>query len=175
MNFWKIVYYIVMGFLAVVVLVLILSAFPIAGNFKILTVLSGSMEPKIHTGSVVFVNPEKDYKIGDIITFGPYSKTKPPTTHRIFDIKVVSGEPVYITRGDANESPDTREIAKKDVVGKVLFSVPYFGYVISFIKKPFGFVLLIIVPAILILFDEIRKIINEVKQKNLEKEKTKNV
>ncbi len=123
------------------------------------------MEPKIHTGSIVFVKPENDYKINDIITFGPNTKTQTPVTHRINDIKVVANEPVFITKGDANESPDTKEISKKDIVGRVLFSIPYFGYLIFFIKKPLGFILLIIVPAIIILIDEIRKIIKEVKAK----------
>lgn len=162
MKVFKIAYYFLMGFLALVVLVLILSVFPITGNFKILTVLSGSMEPKIHTGSIVFVKPEKDYKVNDIITFGPNTKTQTPVTHRIYDIKIVAGEPVYITKGDANESSDAREISKKDVVGKVLFSIPYFGYLISFARKPFGFILLIIVPAIILLIDEIKNIRNEV-------------
>ncbi len=162
MNYFKVVYYILVGMLALIAIMLIISVFPITGNFKILTVLSGSMEPTIKTGSIVFVKPEKDYKINDVITFGPNTKTQTPVTHRIYDIKIVAGEPVYITKGDANESADTREISKKDVVGKVLFSIPYFGYLIFFARKPLGFVLLITVPAIIILIDEIRKIIKEV-------------
>jgi signal peptidase len=123
------------------------------------------MEPKIHTGSVVVVLPVKDYKIGNIITFGPYSKTEPPTTHRIADIKVNGNQPVYITKGDANDSADSREVARKDIEGKVLFSIPYFGFIISFIRKPLGFILLIIIPAMIMLLDEIRKIIKEIKTK----------
>ncbi|OGZ22955.1 MAG: signal peptidase I, partial [Candidatus Nealsonbacteria bacterium RIFCSPLOWO2_01_FULL_41_9] len=107
-----------------------------------------------------------DYNIGDVITFGPYSKTKAPTSHRIFDIKVVNGQPVYITKGDVNNAPDTREIKKSDILGKVLFSAPYLGYAVDFAKKPLGFALIIIVPAAVIIFDEAKKIIYEVKKKN---------
>lgn len=170
MNPFKIIYYIVIAFIVLIAVLLIVSILPITGNYKIMVVQSGSMEPAIKMGSVVVVKPADDYKIGEVITFGPISKTKSPTTHRIYDIKVVNGQPVYITRGDANNEPDAREITKRDVLGKVLFSIPYIGYAVDFAKKPFGFALIIIVPAALIIYDEIKKIIYEVKKKNQNKE-----
>ena len=126
---------------------------------------SGSMEPAIKTGSVAAVKPSDNYKIGDIITFGEMSKTKTPTTHRIYDMRVQEGKPVYITKGDANNAPDAREIQKRDIIGKVLFDVPYVGYAVDAAKKPFGFMLIIIVPAAIIIYDEIRKIIKEIKKR----------
>jgi signal peptidase len=132
-----------------------------------MVVQSGSMAPAIKMGSLVIVKPANDYKIGEVITFGPYSKTKAPTTHRIYDIKVVNGQPVYITKGDANNAPDTREITKRDVVGKVLFSIPYLGYAVAFAKKPLGFALIVIVPAVIIIVDEIKNIYKELKIKKL--------
>lgn len=154
-----------MAFIVLVALLLIISVLPITGNYKVMTVISGSMEPTIKTGSVVTVKPIDNYKIGDIITFGPYSKTKAPTTHRIYEIKVVGGQPVYITKGDANNAPDTREIQKKDIIGKVLLAVPYMGYAVDFAKKPMGFALIIIIPAALIVVDELKKIFKEIKKK----------
>ena len=153
------------AFIVVVALLLIVSVLPITGNYKIMTVISGSMEPAIKTGSVVIVKPASDYKIGDVITFGPYSRTKAPTTHRIYDMKIEGGNPVYITKGDVNNAPDAREIQKKDVVGKVLFDVPFVGYAVDFAKKPLGFALIIIVPAVIIIGDEIKKIYGEIKKK----------
>jgi signal peptidase len=144
MKIFKIIYSIFVAFIVVVALLLIVSVLPITGNYKIMTVISGSMAPAIKMGSVVMVKPAADYKIGDVITFGPYSKTKAPTTHRIYDIKVEGGAPVYITKGDANNAPDARELQKKDILGKVLFSVPYVGYAVDFAKKPMGFALIII-------------------------------
>ena len=161
----KLIYYILITLIVAVVLLLIISTFPITGNYKVLTVISGSMEPAIKTGSVVMVKPESDYKIGEVITFGPYSKTQAPTTHRIYDIRVAEGQVIYITKGDANNGPDTREIQKKDVIGKVLFDVPFVGYAVYFAKQPLGFTLIIIVPAAIIIFDEIKNIYGEVKKK----------
>ena len=165
MKIFQIIYYIFLAFIVLVALLLVISVFPITGNYKLMIVQSGSMVPAIKQGSVVMVKPVDDYKIGDVITFGPYSKTKAPTSHRIYDIKVVDGQPVYITKGDANNAPDAREIQKKDILGKALFSVPYFGFAVDFAKKPMGFALIIIVPAAIIIYDEIRKIIDEVKKK----------
>jgi len=127
-------------------------------------VQSGSMTPAIKMGSLVIVKPMDDYKIGEVITFGPYSRTKAPTTHRIYDIKVTEGIPSYITKGDANNAPDQREILQREVIGKVLFSVPYIGFAVSAAQKPIGFMLIIIVPAVIIVYDEVRKIWEEIKE-----------
>lgn len=164
-KLFSVIYGIFLGVIILVALLLIFSTFNIPGNYKVLTVVSGSMEPKIKLGSVVVVKPVQDYKIGDVITFGPYSKKVSPITHRIYDIRVVNGQPVYITKGDANNALDSREVQKKEILGKVLFSVPYLGYAVDFVKKPLGFALIIIVPAILIIIDEIKKIIEEIKKK----------
>ena len=165
MKILKIIYYVFLVFIVVIAILLIVSVFPITGNYKLMIVQSGSMEPAIKMGSVVIVKPAEDYKIGDVITFGPYSKTKAPTSHRVYDIKVVDGQPVYITKGDANNAPDSREIQKRDIIGKVLFSVPYMGYAVDFAKKPVGFALIIIIPAAIIIIDEIKNIYSEIKKK----------
>jgi len=168
----KIIYYIFIASLTVIALLLIVSVFPITGNYKFFIVQSGSMEPAIKMGSVVMVKPEKDYKIGDVITFGPYSKKRAPTTHRIYDIKVQGGKPIYITKGDANNAPDQKEVRERDIVGKVLFSVPYLGYAVDFAKKPVGFMLIVIVPAIIIIYDEIKNIWQEIKKPSTKAPKT---
>ncbi len=170
MRIFKVAYYFLIAVIAVVALLLLISIFPLTGNFKVLTVLSGSMETAIHKGSVVVVKPVTEYKIGDVITFGQNTKTKAPTTHRIFDLKVESGVPVYITKGDANNDPDQKTVTTKEIIGKVLFSVPFVGYIVSAARKPWGFTLIIIVPAAIIIYDEIKKIINELKKAKQKKE-----
>ena len=160
----KVIYYLLLAFIALVAILVIVSAFPITGNYKLMTVLSGSMEPSIKIGSIVMVKPMSVYNINDVITFGPYSKIKSPITHRIVDIKVNNGNELYITKGDANDTPDMREITKRDIVGKVFFSVPFIGYAVDFARKPYGFALLIIIPALIIIYDEARKIFGEIKR-----------
>ncbi|MDO8668422.1 MAG: signal peptidase I [bacterium] len=177
--FFKIIYYLFIACVAIIALFLIISIFPITGNFKVMVVQSGSMEPAIHTGSVVIVKPlsassgqAADYKIGDIITFGPNTKTKAPTTHRINEVKNSNGVFTYITKGDANNAPDTKEIRKNEIIGKVLFSVPYVGYAVDAAKKPLGFAAIIILPAAIIIYDEAQKIWAEAKRMRKKKEES---
>ena len=160
----KIFYYIVVGFIGLIAVLLIVSVFPITGNYKVMIVQSGSMQPEIKMGSIVAIKPVDDYKIGDVITF-QIAKNKEPVTHRIYDIKVVGGEPRYITKGDANNAPDQREVSQREIIGKVLFNIPYLGYVVDFAQKPIGFGLIIIIPGAVIIFDEARKIYEEIKKK----------
>jgi len=168
MKIFKYIYYVVFIFIVAIALLLIVSTFPITGNIKLMTVQSGSMEPAIKVGSIVMIKPAVDYKVGDIISFGSFGKTKSPVSHRIFEIKEQNGQPIFITKGDANNAPDEKGIGKKDILGKVLFSIPYLGYAVDFAKKPLGFALIIIVPAVVIIGDEIKKIIDEVKKKKNE-------
>ncbi|MFA4831279.1 MAG: signal peptidase I [Patescibacteria group bacterium] len=175
MKIFNILYYLFITAIALVAILLLVSVFPITGNFKVMTVLSGSMEPAIRVGSIVVVKPASEYKVGDIITFGKISKTQTPTTHRINEIKGTGVMQTYVTKGDTNNAPDAREVRQSEIVGKVLFSVPYLGYAISTAKKPWGFALIIIIPALLVIFDEGKKIRDEVKRIKLAKANLKNI
>jgi signal peptidase len=146
-----------------VVLLIVVSILPIPGNYKLLIVQSGSMEPAIKTGSVVAVKPVENYKANDVITFEDGGKSK-TTTHRIVDTEVVSGKVFYITKGDANNAEDSSKVPESKVVGKVLTSIPYAGYVLAMAKEPMGFVLLVIVPCVIIILEEIGKIRKELRK-----------
>lgn len=161
--------------MGLIALTLLVSTFPITGNYQLKVVKSGSMEPAIKTGSVVVVKPVDQYKIQDVITFINLSKKNEPVTHRIIDIEVIEGNPFYITQGDANNAPDQRTIPQKEIVGKVLFSIPYLGYAVDAAKKPLGFILIIAIPAAIIIYDELRKVWREIarlknKKKDMEQD-----
>jgi signal peptidase len=162
--FFKAIYYFLVASLTVVVFFLLFPLIPIKGNYSTYVVISGSMQPKIKIGSIVAVKPEQNYDVGDVVTFGESSRTKTPTTHRIYEIKEVNGAKQFITKGDANNAPDQGLKTQSEISGKVLFSVPYLGYAVTMIKKPIGFMFIIIVPAVIIIYDEINKIIREIKR-----------
>jgi signal peptidase len=124
--------------------------------------------------------PSAEYNVGDIITFGTYSKTKAPTTHRIVEVttsNVAAAEsnsaPVYITKGDANNAPDPKPVTKNEIIGKVMFDAPYLGYVVAFTRQPMGFLLVLLIPAAVIISDEVKKIIKETKRMKAKKVKLK--
>ncbi len=148
---------------AIITLVLIgvlaIAAISLQGlEFK--TVISGSMSPVINTGDVVAITKvnTEELKLGDIITFGD---GKTFTTHRIIGITAEG----FRTKGDANEDPDMEVIKRQDVVGKVVFTIPYLGYLGSFVRTPMGFAILILIPGALIILTEAVKIKDELRPK----------
>ncbi len=146
--------------LLIVIAFFVVSLIPIQGNIKIKIVKSGSMEPTIKTGGIVVIKPSDNYKVGDIITFGEDSKDAIPTTHRIISDEGSS----FKTKGDANEHEDQQVVPKNVVIGKVLFSVPYAGYILDFARQPRGFIALIAIPAGIVVIYELIAIIEEVKK-----------
>lgn len=167
-KLFNLLYYLFLTAVGIIAVLLLISIFPITGNYRVMVVLSGSMEPAIGTGSIVVVKPNKSveggppvYEVGDVVTFGKISKADTPVTHRIVEVKQMNGQNVYTTKGDANNAPDPKEITASEIAGKELFTIPYIGYAISAAKKPWGFAALIIIPALIIIFDEVKKIRNE--------------
>lgn len=143
-----------------------LSAFGLPKSFRLFVVQSGSMEPTVKTGSLVIVQPENQYKKNDIITFKsrPDADIRNPgllITHRIVDIKEDKGEVFFTTKGDANNAPDMESRPAGNVLGKVVFSIPYLGYPVGFAKTQTGFILLIVIPATIIVYSEAITIKNE--------------
>ncbi len=168
----KVIYNLFFSLVIALAILLLFSTFPITGNYKILVVKSGSMEPAIHTGSIIFTKPVKDYQIGDIVTFtGTNANDRTPITHRISDIRLQEGKAIYTTKGDANNSPDQREIQYREIIGKLLFSVPFVGYALDAVRQPMGFIFVIVVPALFIIYDEINKIKKEVGRMRNKKQK----
>ena len=133
------------------------------GDTRYEPVYSGSMEPAIPVGSIVVIKPvdPETLTIGDIICFKIESESPTTVTHRIINITAQG----FITKGDANEDPDTWIVKKENVVGKVIATIPYLGYLGHFVRTPIGFTLLIIIPATLLIIMEIKNIIKEVKKK----------
>lgn len=147
-----------------IIALLLFALFPIKGNYQIKIVQSGSMEPSIRMGSIVIIKPSASYTVGDVVTFGKDTKKDIPTTHRIFSSRAVDGVLLFTTKGDANKSPDTAEIRQGEIHGKVLFDVPFVGFIIDLARKPLGFVVFVIIPAIIIIYDEAAKIFRELKR-----------
>lgn len=117
-------------------------------------VVTGSMEPQIHVGSIVFVRPEITYKVGDVITF---TREKITITHRII---AISGEN-YKTKGDANKQADAEVVKKYDIIGKNILTVPYIGLITNAVKTIPGFIIIIVFPSFLFIAFELHNIKKE--------------
>lgn len=145
-------------------LLFVVTLMPIPGNVKVKVVKSGSMEPAIHTGSIVAIKPEASYKVGDVVTFGKDTKTQIPTTHRIVSIQGEGDSRTYTTRGDANDTADQVTTHFKDIEGRMIFTIPYAGYALAFARTKLGFFLLVGVPALLVFLEEGRSIYMEIRR-----------
>lgn len=134
------------------------STLNISGNIKFLSVKSGSMEPSIKVGSIVMIKPQKIYRKGDIITVFDSANHKITITHRITNLNISNNEKFYTTKGDANKTEDSEKRLEKDIVGKVLLTVPFLGYAVEFARTKYGLILLVIIPAIIIIYKEVDNI-----------------
>lgn len=157
----------------VVILALLLVGARIVG-LQVFTVLSGSMEPTYHTGSLIYVKKTDPYTIqeGQPITFMLDENTV--ATHRVVGIVPDEEDPTVIrfrTKGDANEAEDGSLVHYKNVIGTPIFSIPYLGYVANYIQHPPGMYVAISAGAVLLLLVFIPDIFADEDDKNESKKK----
>ncbi len=118
-------------------------------GFQTLAVLSGSMEPNIPVGSIVFTKEAEplELKAGDVVTYRLSADTM--VTHRVVENDTESG--CLIMQGDANETPDASPVLYSNVVGKAAWHLPLLGYLSIYIKTPLGIAAICGVLVVLIL------------------------
>ena len=126
--------------IAVVALAILLAGVRLVGLTPYV-VLSGSMEPNYHTGSLIYDKKVDPFtlKEGDVITFMVSEDTL--ATHRIVGVVPDEDEPGTIrfrTKGDANDAEDGTLVHYKNVVGTPVFTIPYLGYFSNWITHAPG-------------------------------------
>ena len=101
-------------------------------GLKIYTVVSGSMEPAIPTGSLVYVKQAEpgQVKAEEVIAFYGVRDTAAIITHRVVENRTLTGE--FITKGDANQSADITYCTASNYVGTVTACIPVLGYLVSY-------------------------------------------
>lgn len=123
---------------------------PALFGLSMLTVLTGSMAPALPENSLILVRltPPQQIKVGDIITFytdiAGYSGVV--NTHRVAGITAQDGAAAFRTRGDANALEDTSLVPADRLVGRVFFHSLALGIVVSFLRRPYVFFLVILIP-----------------------------
>jgi signal peptidase len=135
----------------VAIALLVFSLFSFTGMIKARIVLTGSMAPAIHTGDVIITTPvsRKNPVIGDVIAY--QAKRFNGDSVAVFSHRIVGGdiESGFIVKGDANKTPDTQRPARGDILGVVIFVIPYIGNLLTpkalFLLVPciFGFWLIL--------------------------------
>lgn len=137
----------------VVVVALLLVGARLFG-LQVYAVLSGSMEPTYHVGSLIYVKDVDPFELesGEVITFMLDENTV--ATHRIVEVVPDEEDASVVrfrTKGDANENADSSLVHYKNVIGSPVFTIPQLGYVVSYIQNPPGTYVAISAGAILLL------------------------
>lgn len=113
--------------LIILVLVCLPLTVPRVFGFHIYTVISGSMEPAISTGSLVYVKgiPPEEVDEEDVIAFYGSMDGASIITHRVVANSEIMSE--FVTKGDANDTKDMNPVPYDNYIGKVMLTVPGMG------------------------------------------------
>ena len=126
----------------------------------VLRVMTGSMEPSLHTGDYIVVKKvdAKSIKKDDVITF--YSEESDVNgklvTHRVVDIEKDGS---FQTMGDANPVADHKLVRPDQVVGKYVRKARFFRWVSSFADSKKILLVLVIIPLTLVAFYEMKTVV----------------
>ena len=148
----------IFGWIALVVaglVVLGLLAITIGPRFlpyQALIVRSGSMSPTIPTGSIVFYTkiPADKVKVGDVIVFNKPGDASEKVTHRVYKIGQSATGLYFITKGDANGTPDDWRVPAVGTGWLARFHLPSVGYALVYLQSTIARLLLLVIPAILL-------------------------
>jgi signal peptidase len=121
----------------------------------LVVVESESMVPTLNVGDLLVLQaqPADDIVVGSIIVFNTNYHDK-PIVHRVVEIQNVSGELHYYTLGDNNDVQDPGYRVYADIIGVVVFVIPYVGHITLFLHEPFGFAIVIILFVVLLILPE---------------------
>ena len=150
-KIWKCITSVLVALVVIVALLLVGARLT---GLQVFTVLSGSMEPAYHVGSLIYVKDVDPFELesGDVITFMLDENTV--ATHRIVEVVPDEEDDSVVrfrTKGDANENVDGSLVHYKNVIGSPVFTIPYLGYAVSYIQNPPGTYVAISAGAILLL------------------------
>ena len=148
---------------------------PMIAGHHMYIVLSGSMSPAFDTGSVIFVEPmePEDIREGDIITYRGLGDSSLLTTHRVMGIEGSGQDLEFITKGDANDVNDPYPIPGENLVGRVVMSVPYLGFLMGFGQSKQGLLVLVVIPGVLLIINESFKLYKSISKMREEKDSGK--
>lgn len=141
-------------------------------GFQPYAVLSGSMEPTYHVGSLIYVKKvsPSEVQVGDPITF-VMNEDLVVATHRVVEIDSVNQ--YFITKGDANEFIDAAPVHFNNLIGVPKASIPKLGYLANFIQNPPGKYIAIAFAAILLLLAFLPSLFDDDKDNKKKKKKRK--
>lgn len=128
---------------------------PTLGGYAPLIVLTGSMEPGIKIGDLIFVKEidASEVEVGDVIAFfDPDGNGTSILTHRVKEISEENGKRYFTTWGDANNGAvDRLPVPEEKLVGRYTdFRIPGAGNVAMFMQTTAGLIICVFLPLVLL-------------------------
>ena len=101
-----------------------------------LIVGSGSMQPTLNVGDMVIITKASinDVAEGDIIA---YVSEQGIVVHRVYKIVKHENKYLVITKGDANNEPDSTPVDERLIIGKVVATIPKVGLLQLYMREIF--------------------------------------
>ena len=117
-------------------------AIPKVFGVQAFNVISGSMEPTISVGSIVYVrNVEfEELSQGDVIAFESGASV---VTHRIVEIN--TEDKLITTKGDANNTEDFNPVSYTNVIGRMIAHFPIYGTIVAWLTDTVGKMVAVVV------------------------------
>lgn len=127
-------------------------------NYRLFTVVSGSMEPSYEIGDVLIAKEKEASKIeiGDTISYlgsiGQFSDIV--ITHRVIDIDVKDGKYYFHTKGDANLIEDPLVVSEDKLYGVVIHKAALLSNVYRLVATQTGMFIFVVIPILYIIGSE---------------------
>lgn len=145
-------------------------------------VISGSMEPNIHKGDLLFLGGIEAEEIkegtiedkdGDVIVYDARGlwdgAPDEPIVHRVIDKWENESGYYFLTKGDANSFPDKAPVPEDRIIGVVVGRIPYIGWVKIFLTDTGLFIPLMVILAVPLIISIIWDVVKEDVEEDREK------
>jgi signal peptidase len=131
-------------------------------GYSSIVVQGGSMATSLPVGSIAVTEqvPAEAINVGDVILFHPpaTSPNHASVMHRVVSVREENGQRLFRTKGDANATPDPWEFGLEGNGARLVYAVPYVGYLVAYVRTPVGWVLVFMLPAAYLSFTTLRRI-----------------
>ncbi len=122
-------------------------------------VSSESMVPTLKVGDLIMVTgtEPQNVKLDQIIVFHNPRNHEMLIVHRVIRITQKDGEFYFETKGDNNPSTDNWNpypgVPERLLVGVVIGTIPYVGYIILTLKEPIGMISIVLLTALVVIYE----------------------
>lgn len=149
------------GIVCVLALALLvaLAAGTVAGYHPLID-YSGSMRPAIAPGDLLITRPvpASTVRHGEIVSFADPGLGGKLVTHRVIAIHPSAARIDFLTRGDANTTPESWAVSRRASVGTLELRIPVVGRIVAWMAAPWARTALLTLSALVLSTAVLRRV-----------------